>query len=138
MKIVTMYEAQDGKLFRNESLCLEYEQRCVDLADANDMLHNGATLMDVLTKANQTRLSFYRHLSPQDKEFLITATKDTGIVVRHWQGSNRPGYKPCQVNDLGQILLHGDIGSWDGPYGNWVELKDLLRYAQETVCEHTS
>lgn len=133
MKIVTMYEAQDGKLFRNESLCLEYEQRCIDLVDANDRLHNGATLMDVLTKANHTRPWLYRHLSLKDKEFLITATKDTGIVVRHWQGSDRPGYKPYQINDSGQILLHGDVGAWDGPYGNWVELKDLLLYAQETM-----
>ena len=55
MKTVTMYEAEDGKQFRDQAQCLEYEQQLADLAAANDMLDNGATLMAALTRAHQTR-----------------------------------------------------------------------------------
>jgi len=131
MKSVMMYEADDGKRFNDPTLCLEYEQQCTDVDAANNMLDNGATLMAVLVRANQTRPWWDQGLSPDDKEFLMKATQDTGFVVRHWQCSDKPGYKPCRLNSDGEILLFGDVGSWSGSYGNWVDLKDLLRYAMQ-------
>jgi hypothetical protein len=37
MKTVTVYEAEDRKLFRTEAACLEYEQQCKNTEDANEM-----------------------------------------------------------------------------------------------------
>ena len=136
MKTVTMYEAEDGKQFRAEAPCLEYEQQCADLAAANDMLYNGATLMAALTRAHQTRPWWDSVLSEEDKVILMKTTKDTSFVVRHWQCSDKPGYKPCRLNHDVQVLLFGDAGGWSGPYGDWVGLADLLRYARNTVREH--
>lgn len=136
MKTVTMYEAEDGKQFRDQAQCLEYEQQLADLAAANDMLDNGATLMAALTRAHQTRPWWDSGLSLEDKVILMKTTKDTGFIVRHWQCSDRPGYKPCRLNHEGQVRLWGDSGSWSGPYGNWVGLADLLRYARNTAREH--
>ena len=136
MKTVTMYEADDGKQFRAEAQCLEYEQQCADLAAATDMLGNGATLMAALTRAHQTSPWWDSGLSLEDKVILMTTTKDTGFFVSHWQCSDKPVYKPCGLNHSGQVLLWDDAGSWSGPYGNWVGLTDLLRYARYTVREH--
>ena len=137
MKTVTMYEADDGKQFRSEAQCLEHEQQCEDARAANDMLENGATLMAVLTRANQTRPWWDSGLTLEDKVFLMRATKDTGFVVSHWQCSDKPGYKVRRIDNYGRIHLFGDVGSWSGPYGNWVRLQDVLRYAHQTAghCE---
>ena len=136
MKTVTMYEADDGKQFRSEAQCLEHEQQCEDARAANDMLENGATLMAALTRANQTRPWWDSGLTLEDKVFLMRATKDTGFVVRHWQCSDKPGYKVRQIDNQGRIHLFGDVGAWSGWYGNWVSLQDLLRYAHEHAAKH--
>jgi hypothetical protein len=136
MKTVTMYEADDGKQFRAEVLCLEYEQQCADLAAANDMLDNGSTLMAALTRAHQTRPWWDSGLTLEDKAILMKTTKDTGFVVKHWQCSDRPGYKPYRLNHAVQVELWGHAGSWRGPYGNWVGLPELLRYARQTAAQH--
>ena len=88
MKTVTMYEAEDGKQFRAEAQCLEYEQQCADLAAANDMLYNGSTLMAALTRAHQTRPWWDSGLSAEDKVILTGITRDTSFAVRHWQCSD--------------------------------------------------
>ena len=132
MKIVTMYEAEDGARFRTESACLEYEQQCVDTQSANDMLENGATLMAVLTRANQSRPWWDCELKLEDKVILMKTTKDTGFVIRHWQCSEMPQYKVARVNNDGHLLLHGDT------YGCFVSLIDLLRYAHQTAVQHAA
>lgn len=131
MKTVTMYEADDGNQFCAEAQCLEYEQQCADLASANDMLDNGATLVAALTRAHQTRTWWDSDLTLEDKVILMQITQDTGFVVSHWQCSDEPRYKPCGLNHAGQVLLWDDAG-----YGNWVDGRDLLRYARNTVREH--
>jgi hypothetical protein len=133
MKTVTMYEAEDGKQFSTEAMCVEYEQSCADLSAANDMLENGATLMAALTRAHQTRGCWDSSLSLEDKVVLMNTTKDTGFVVSHWQCSDKPGYKPYRLNHNVQVKLWGDVGCWSGAYGDWVKLPDLLRYARNTV-----
>ena len=135
MKAVMMYEAGDGKQFRSEALCLEYEQQCTDLAAANSMLSNGATLMASLTRAHQTRPWWDADLSAEDKAILMKITKDTGFVVRSWQHILSPIYQPYELNHKGQVYLWGDIRKWDGSYGGWVSLPDLLRYAKDTEAE---
>lgn len=132
MKTVTMYEAEDGRRFSTETACLEYEQQCRDAQDANEMLENGATLMAVLTRANQARPWWDSGMTLEDKAILIKTTKDTGFVVRHWQCSAEPKYKACRVNNDGHVMLHGDT------YGCFVSLRDLLRYAHQTFAKHTT
>ena len=128
MKTVTMYEAEDGRRFRFEDACLEYEQQCRNTQAANDMLENGATLMAVLTRANQARPWWDCELKLEDKVILMKATKDTGFVVHHWQCSEKPEYKVCRVNNDGHVMLHGDT------YGCFVSLRELLRYAHQTAA----
>jgi hypothetical protein len=137
MKTITMYEANDGKQFRSETECLEYEQWLEDLNAANEILHNGATLMATLIRANQTRPWWDEGLSVEDRVILMKTTKDTGFVISHWQCSDEPRYKPVLLNAEMKILLCGDADlnatflSKDS-YSDLVSLKDLLRYARQS------
>lgn len=139
MQTVTMYEAKDGKPFRDEAPCLEYEQQCDDSAAATDMLANGATPMAALTRANQTRPCWDTGLSVEDKVILMNATKDTGFVIRHWQCSDKHRYKARCIDNCGRMLLFGDAeGGFRGGYGNWVTLQDLVHYAHQTAVKHAA
>ena len=137
MKTVTLYEAYDGRRFIREADCLEYEQQMQDAEAANEMLRNGATLMEVLIRANQKRPSWYRNLILEDRAMLTRMTKDTGIVVEHWQCRKTPDYKVCEIGHTGCLYLYGDAGSgaysgW-GAYGGWLSLTDFLRYAKDSL-----
>ena len=136
MKTVTMYEADDGTQFRIEDHCVEYEQQCEDAQAANDMLKNGATLMSALIRANQTRPWWDQGLTLDDRVILMNTTKDTGFAVPHWQCKDNPGYKVRQIDKTGRIHLFGDVGSWNGSYGQWITLRDFLRYARQTRPEN--
>jgi hypothetical protein len=131
MKTVTLYESYDGRRFIREADCLEYEQQMQDAKAANEMLRSGATLMAVLTRANQKRPSWDRNLILEDRAMLTRMTKDTGIVVEHWQCRKTSGYKVCEIGHTGCLYLHGDAGA--GDYGGWLSMKDFLRYAKDSL-----
>ena len=132
MKILTMYESGDGELFTSENECLQHEQKCADLDAANEMLATGANLLDVLERANQSNPGWGICVSVETKEVLARITKDTGFRIRYWQCSDLPAYKPDRVRLDGKVFLYGDVGRWSGPYGDWVRVKDLVRYYLET------
>lgn len=133
METVTLYQAEDGQQFKDEDGCLKYEQQCIDLAEANGMFINGATLMAALNRANLTRPWWDETLSLEDKVMLTKITKDTGVVVRHWQCSDKPRYKPIRLDHNNRVQLWGEAESDIGPgeYGNGVSLAGLLRYARD-------
>lgn len=39
-----------------------------------------------------------------------------------------------RANPDGTFFVHGDAGSWSGPYGADVDVKDLIRYARDTFA----
>ena len=132
MKIVAMYESDDGELFTAENDCLRHEQKCTDLCAANEMLANGANLLEVLEMADRSIPGWSGGLDPETKEVLARITNDTGFRIRYWQCSDLPAYKPDRVRLDGKVFLYGDVGRWSGPYGDWVRVKDLVRYYLES------
>lgn len=133
MRTVTLYEAYDGRRFLREADCLEYEQQMQDAKAANEMLRNGATLMDALIRANQTRPSWGRNLIHEDIIMLMNMTKDTGVVVEHWQFRKTPDYKVREIGHTGYLSLHAYAGGVLGGDSGWVSLKDFLRYAKNSL-----
>ena len=131
MKAVTMYEAEDGKHFRYEDDCLRHERKCANKDAANELLASGGSLFDALSMLHENGLC--ARLSEGDKEQLRKMTKDTAFVVSHWQCQDTPGYKPQDIDLDGRVYLYGDAGSWSGSYGGWVNVYDLLRYAQHPM-----
>ena len=133
MKVITRYESEDGRMFRSEAECLEYEQQREDARAASDMLNNGSTLMAALTRANQTRPWWDSGLTLEDKASLMRITKDDGFLLGNWQYRDRPYYKVHSIDVDGKVGLFRDSGSRMGAHGLFVGLRELLRYAQETA-----
>lgn len=132
MKKVTMYKAESGKLFDNKAECLDYESKVEDAEAATEMLHNGDTLREALIRANRTRPWWDIKLTPEEKDLLGKITTGTCISVPSWQCSEKPCYKVTRIDPEGFVYLWGEDDRWQRPYGNWVVIGDLLRYARQT------
>lgn len=132
MKKVTMYKSENGKLFGTKAECLDYETKVEDAEAATEMLHNGATLRQALIRANRTRPWWDIKLRPEEKDLLGKITTATYISVPSWQCSEKPCYKVTRIDPEGFVYLWGEDDRWQRPYGNWVVIGDLLRYAHQT------
>jgi hypothetical protein len=137
MKLVTMYEALDGNQFYTEHQCIEYEEVCENVRAANTMLAGGATVMAALNRCNQTRPGWDSNLSADDKIVLMSVTKNTKLIVEHWQCFKEPIYSPIEIDRYGRIKLWGksdrrNASSYASSYGNFVHLSDVIRYARHT------
>ena len=134
MKTIIMFEAEDEKRFMSAAECVEYEQQCVDLAAANDMLKNGGTFMAAITRANHTRPWWDTFFSLEDKVILMKTTKDTRFVVNGCPC--RPSSLRVGLNDLVQVMLFPESDEGIVQYGNLASLSELLCYARDTEREH--
>lgn len=133
MNIVTKYVAYDGEEFLCEASCLRHEEDLDNLEEANTMLREGKNLFECLKKTfARWEYKWEDTLDNELKTFLQEVNKDSSFVVRHWQCSEKPGYKPCEIKLHGKVFLYGDAGSWSGCYGGDCTLTDLMRYAKNT------
>jgi hypothetical protein len=124
MKIITVYEANDGRRFDNKESCERHDVLLERLIHAKDSFRNGSNLYGSLGLLNDNMDNF----SEEDKVILMKITKDTGFKIEHWQCSKKPGYKIVDLNVDGEVHIFGDVGCWSGPYGNWVSIRDCIRY----------
>ena len=129
MERVVKYKAIDGALFDDEDLCVRHERWIEDLEVANEMLESGATVWSALVRANaRAAYDWAKVCGPSYEEPLSKLTKDTKLTISHWQSQDTPGYSPVRITKRGDVFVFGDAGSWSGPYGDNVSLKDLCRY----------
>lgn len=135
MKQVSMYEANDGKLFRDELSALDWDVKLEKVALANQMLQDGSNVYEVLKASG----IFWEGDVEEKRSTLEKLTKETGLVIPHWQCSENPGYKVCFLDiQSGKILVHGDTGTWSGAYGSYMGLSDLCRYAEDTFARNVA
>lgn len=127
MRTIMIYEAEDGRQFPTGDACAEYEQQCRDIKEANEMWRDGATLMEVLTRANKTRPGWDYMLRPKDRMMLQNATKETKVTVDSGQCNNPHICNIERIYSNGYVGLQGDV------YGLYASLADLLRYAHQTT-----
>lgn len=117
---VTMFRTTDGRDFNSRSSA-EYHQEQIAIAhDANIRLKRGESIAEIL-RANGKTVS---------DEILERVTKDSKMVIEHWQCRDTPGYQPQSFEPGLLIYVAGDAGSWSGSYGNTMSVDDLARYAK--------
>jgi hypothetical protein len=116
---VAMFRTTDGKDFNSRSSA-EYHQKKIAIAeDANARLKRGESIAEILRANGKT----------VPDEILERVTKDSKLVIDHWQCRDTPGYQPQFFEPGLSIYVAGDAGSWSGSYGNTMSLLDLARYA---------
>lgn len=118
---VTRWKTRDGKEFSNIDAA-EYHADQIRLSEkANEILSAGGSVADCLRAAG-------KELSVMP--ILEKVTKDTKLVISYWQCRDEAGYQVIRFNSDWTVFVHGDAGSWSGPYGNDVPIRELARYAE--------
>ena len=123
IKTVTRYQTPDGDLHRTPEIAEYCLFESDMLGTCNDMLEAGKSIADIL-----------RHADRKVPDGILEhVTKDTKLVISHWQCRDEAGYQPIRfLKGLVGMFVCGYAGSWSGSYGSDVKLSDLVRYARAT------
>lgn len=130
IKEVTRFETTDGKSHFSRASA-EMRQEDIEQAKwANARLDEGWSVAKILKAVRRS----------VPDEILDQVTKDSKLVVSHWQCSDDPGYQPRYFKPGMSIYVYGYAGSWSGSYGNTMSAADLARYAREkrSILGHNS
>ena len=122
---VIAYRSRDGELHAYRDFAARCNRQLDEIDAANAILEAGGTVGDAV------RAYGYTSTDP----VLDRITKDTPLIIRHWQCRDEPGYKVCRFEREG-IWVFGNAGSWSGHYGSYVPVRDLVRYAEHTLSLH--
>lgn len=118
---IDAWRCSDGTVHTSENLAKYREEEIERSQRANEALEAGKSLADCL------RL----YGTKEPAAVFDQMTRDTPLVISHWQCMDTPGYKVCRFEPEG-IFVHGHAGSAWGPYGAMVDYSDLRRYAEGT------
>lgn len=121
VKEVTRFKTTDGKTHLSRASA-EMRQEDIEQAKwANQRLVEGWSVARILNAVGRS----------VPDEILDQVTKDSKLVVSHWQCRDEPGYQPRYFEPGMNIYVHGDAGSWSGSYGSKMSIADLARYARD-------
>lgn len=122
IQTVTRWVTSDGKDHCSLSAAEYHAGQMDKAAKANAVLESGGSVADALRAAEWT------YASPVP-EVLDRVTKESKLVIEHWQCRDTPGYQVCYFTSARDLYVHGNVGCWSGGYGSHVSLADLARYA---------
>jgi hypothetical protein len=118
---VEAFLTSDRELHRTRAVAEDHQRRLDGATLANRMLEEGASLGAALRAGGFILDGSFPELDG--------VTKETKLVIEHWQCSSKPGYQPREIDYRGRVRCWGDVGSWSGPWGSWCEPSDVARYA---------
>lgn len=120
VKEVMRFETTDGKLHFSRASA-EMRQEDIEQAKwASERLEEGWSIAKIFKAVGRSI----------PDEILNQVTKDSKLVVSHWQCRDEPGYQPRYFKPGMSIYAYGNAGSWLGPYGDTMTVADLVRYAR--------
>ena len=119
---VECWKTEDGKLFESQASAEHHQGTLNEAKIANEVFESGASVADSLRA-----VEFAGDIDP----VLERVTKETQLVISHWQCQDTPGYKPVYFEPGLSMYVSGHAGSWSGPCGSSVGLQDLVRYAKD-------
>lgn len=129
-RAVTRYETSDGKTHGIELQAKAWERAINAAKLATLALEGGSDLADAY--ALFYSLAYEFSIDEGTRAALVGVTRKSKLVISYWQCSDKAGYQPWRINPDGSIYVHGDVGSWSGPYGGDVNPRDLIRYIEDT------
>ena|ERR1700742_3921777 len=123
-KKIESWQCTDGRVFTWESGARHHQEDIDNSEHANEALEAGKSIADCM------RIWAPHHGDMPD--VFTRMTKDTPLIISHWQCMDSPGYKVCRFDTDG-IFVYGHAGSAWGSYGATVSASDLQRYAENTL-----
>lgn len=122
IKHVDRYVTTDDREFRSLDAANRHQVSVNAANKATEQLRDGMSIAEILHGMN--------YPAEQD-EILEKVTKNSELVISHWQCQDTPGYRPVRVLPGGSVCCWGNAGSWSGPYGGAVTITQLVRYAKD-------
>lgn len=119
---IEAFLTSDLEMHRTLTIAEDHQRRLDGSVIATRLLEEGASLAAALRAGGFIPDGFYLELD--------AVTKDTKLVISHWQCRDTPGYSPCRINHMGLVMVFGDAGCWSGPYGNWCAPTEIVSYLQ--------
>jgi hypothetical protein len=120
---VTRWKTTDGEEFSSESNAIYWQHQIDTAEEATRLLNEGKSVADCLRAIGCQAMV--------TDEIFEAITKDSKLVISHWQCRETPSYMPIRFTPKMEVFCHGDAGSWSGAYGGNVDLKSLVRYAKK-------
>jgi hypothetical protein len=122
---IDCWKCSDGRIFERESWAIDWQRDLDNTAKANEALETGESVGECLVIRGTKR--------EYVPEVLFKITRNSGIVIRHWQGQEKAGYKVCEFKPNGDVFVFGHAGCWSGAYGCDISVRDLARYVESTL-----
>ena len=119
VKEVTRFETTDGDSHFSRSSAEMFQKNIEEAKWASERLEEGWSVARILKGVGRN----------VPDEILDQVTKDSKLVVSHWQGCYEPGYQARDFKPGMSIYVYGNAGSWSGSYGGTMSVADLARYA---------
>lgn len=122
IRVETAYVALDESRHRTREFAEHRNEQLANAERANELLASGATVHACIKAWGYA-------INPHPIFKLMT--RETKLIISWWQCRDEPGYR-VEHFDLKGMFVGGDAGSWSGPYGSYVTVADLERYARDT------
>jgi len=123
---VIRWQTSDGTEHSSREWAERWEAKLESAEKATAMLDAGATVAECLRAIKH---------SAEIDAVLETVTKETELVISHWQCRDTPGYKPTRFCADGRVVAYGNAGAWNGAYGGKISIQELAQYARHTFAK---
>lgn len=123
-QLIQRWLCDDGSEFPTEKEATAWEKRLADVLRANEALKQGVSVYEVLTIAGH----------PQPPESLRQMTKETGLIIPHWQGSDEPAYSVQGVNKNLSLIISGQPKICVAAYGKDLSARAVAGFLEKTLA----
>lgn len=122
IKHVDRYITTDYQEFQSLDAANRHQVSINAANKATEQLLAGMSIAEILRGMN--------YPAEQD-EILEKVTKNSELVISHWQCRDTPGYKVVRVLPGGSVYCWGGVGDFYSSYGGVVTIAQLVRYAKD-------
>ena len=119
---VDCWKTTDGRLHPHEPSARDHQLAMNRAQHASELFDSGMSVGECLRAVDYPA---------EIPGILDSVTRESELVISHWQCQDTPGYKPIRFTLRMSMDVYGHAGSWSGAYGGEVSLESLARYASD-------
>lgn len=124
---IDAYRTSDGRVHTLLSAAKDWQARLDGAKEGNRLFAAGRSLGESLRFGGLLTVEASKRMPELDE-----IDKDTKLVIEHWQCRDTPGYQPVRITAGGNVYVHGNAGSWAGPFGDLCSAADVAKYFVDT------
>ncbi len=122
---IQMWECSDGERWPCVATAVYHQQQVAAAETANRLWREGHDL-----KSTLQAVGWWTEYLEQETPAGHRLTKDSRLVISHWQCSKEPAYRIVEFCASGRLHVFGNAVSWSNGYGENLSVAEVLRYAK--------